>query len=138
MIAILGKDAPPDEALARKMLAAAPHRGDCVTVRRLGNCILGVANHPDFFDCAISAGGDMMAAFSGRLDNAAQLHQTLTAAGTEPASLAGADIVVAAFRAFGVQAPNRMRGVFAGAVTNGRELWCFRDHVGFRPLFYRD
>jgi len=138
MIAILGKDAPPDEALARKMLAAAPHRGDCVTVRRLGNCILAVANRADFVDCAISAEGDMMAAFSGRLDNAAQLHQTLTAAGTETASLAGADIVVAAFRAFGVDAPNRMRGVFAGAVTNGRELWCFRDHVGFRPLFYRD
>src|SRR5438876_2276477 len=31
-----------------------------------------------------------------------------------------------------------MRGVFAGIVTDGNTIWCFRDHMGFRPLFYRD
>jgi asparagine synthase (glutamine-hydrolysing) len=138
MIAILGKEAPPDEALARKMLAAAPHRGECIALRTLGNCVLGVANRPDFVDSAISSEGAIIAALSGRLDNAEELHRTLTAAGTPPVSPADADIVVAAFRVFGVEAPNRMRGVFAGIVTDGRTVWCFRDHIGFRPLFYRD
>jgi asparagine synthase (glutamine-hydrolysing) len=138
MIAILDKEAPPDVALARKMLAAAPHRGDIVTLRMLGNCVLGVANRPDSVDSAISMKGALIAALSGRLDNVTELYQTLSAAGTPPASSADADVVVAAFRAFGVEAPNRMRGAFAGIVTDGRNVWCFRDHVGFRPLFYRD
>lgn len=138
MIAILGKGAHPDELLARKMLAAAPHRGPCITIRALGNCVLGVANRPDSVDSAISSAGAVIAALSGRLDNVAELHATLVAAGYPPASPAGADVVVAAFRAFGVNAPNRMRGTFAGTVTDGRSLWCFRDHVGFRPLFYHD
>src|SRR5438093_6536616 len=38
----------------------------------------------------------------------------------------------------GPDAPNRMRGCFAGIVTDGTAVWCFRDHAGFRPLFYRD
>jgi len=80
----------------------------------------------------------MIAALSGRLDNAAELYRTLTAAGSPPESPADADVVVAAFRMFGVDAANRMRGAFAGIVTDGRNLWCFRDHIGFRPLFYRD
>jgi asparagine synthase (glutamine-hydrolysing) len=138
MIGILGKETLPDGSLARKMLAAAPHRGQCVTLRTLGNCVLGVANRPGSFDSAISSEGSVIAALSGRLDNAAELYRTLAAAGTSPASPADADIVVAAFRVFGVDAPNRMRGAFAGIVTDGRNVWCFRDHIGFRPLFYRD
>jgi asparagine synthase (glutamine-hydrolysing) len=138
MIAILGKEGPPNEALARKMLAAAANGGECVTLRTLGNCVLGIANRPDFVDSAISTEGAVIAALSGRLDNAAELHRTLTAAGTSPASPADPDIVVAAYRVFGVDAPNRMRGAFAGIVTDGRNVWCFRDHIGFRPLFYRD
>src|SRR2546425_1075944 len=142
MIAILGKAAspppPPDLALASKMLAAAPHRGSCATLRVLGNCVLGITNRPDFMDSTVSSEGPLVAALSGRLDNAAELHQALTAAGSPPESSADADVVVAAFRAFGRDAPNRMRGCFAGIVTDGSAVWCFRDHAGFRPLFYRD
>jgi asparagine synthase (glutamine-hydrolysing) len=138
MIAILGKGAHPDESLARKMLAAAPHRGQCISLRSLGNCVLGVANRAEFSDSAISSEGSVIAALSGRVDNAAELHAALVAAGSPPASPTDADVVVAAFRAFGVDAPNRMRGAFAGVVTDGRSLWCFRDHVGFKPLFYHN
>jgi asparagine synthase (glutamine-hydrolysing) len=138
MIAVLGKAAPPNELRAREMLAAAPHRGSCLSLRTRGNCILGVANRPDSADESISANGNVIAALSGRLDNASDLFQALVSAGMPPASSIGADIVVAAFLAYGVEAPRRMRGAFAGVVTDGTTLWCFRDHVGFRPLFYRD
>ena len=138
MIAILGRSAPADPTLARRMLAAAPHRGSRVTLRTLGHCILGVANRPDFVDSSVSAPGTLIAALAGGLDNAADLQRTVTAEGFPPASSAAADIVVAAFRAWGPVAPNRMRGTFAGVVTDGSALWCFRDHIGFRPLFYRD
>jgi len=135
---MLARSAPADPALARRMLAAAPHRGSCVTLRTLGHCILGVANRADFIDSSISAPGALVAALVGGLDNAADLLRMVTAAGFPPASSAAADIVVAAFRAYGPLAPNRMRGTFAGVVTDGSALWCFRDHIGFRPLFYRD
>jgi asparagine synthase (glutamine-hydrolysing) len=140
VIAILSKPGspPPDPALARRMLAAAPHRGDCLTVRTLGNAVLGIATRADFVDASVSADGPRIAVLAGKLDNAADLHRALTAAGTPPRSAADADVVVAAFQAYGGEAPNRMRGSFAGIVTDGRSLWAFRDHAGFRPMFYRD
>jgi asparagine synthase (glutamine-hydrolysing) len=138
VIAILGKAGPPDRALAGAMLAAAPHRGSVFTFRMLGNAVLGVANRPGAVDATLSVDGRLIAALSGRLDNAAELRRDLTSAGTPPAGPTDADIVVSAFQLHGAEAPNRMRGCFAGVVTDGRTLWCFRDHVGFRPLFYRD
>jgi asparagine synthase (glutamine-hydrolysing) len=138
MIALLGTAAPPDFALARQMLAAAPHRGSCTTLRVLGNCVLGIATRPDFVDASISIDGPIIAALSGRLDNAPDLQRSLTDLGVPPASPADADVVVAAFKAFGWEAPRRMRGAFSGAVSDGRTLWCFRDHIGFRPLFYHN
>src|SRR2546427_3851963 len=86
MIAMLGRSAPPDPALARQMLAAAPHRGSCVTLRVLGNCVLGVANRPDFVGATISSEGPVIAVLSGRLDNATELHRMLTAGDSPPAS----------------------------------------------------
>lgn len=140
MIALLAKPGaePPDLELARRMLAAAPHRGSCLTLRTLGNCVLGIATRADFVDESVSGEGPLIAALSGRVDNGPELQRVLTAAGFPPQSNADADIVVAAFRAYGWEAPNRMRGQFAGIVTDGRALWGFRDHAGFRPLFYRD
>jgi len=138
VIAILGRSGPPDPTLARRMLAAAPHRGSCVTVRVCGDCVLGVSNYPGTVDTAISHDGPVMAACKGRLDNVTELARALSDAGAPPRSPAPADVVVGAFKAFGPEAPNRMRGPFAGVVTDGRSLWCFRDHVGFQPMFYRD
>jgi asparagine synthase (glutamine-hydrolysing) len=139
MIAILAKvDTPPDAARARRMLAAAPHRGPCLALRTLGHCIVGIATRAELADGGVSGDGPMIAVLSGRVDNAAELHGALAAAGVLPASRQDADIVVAAFRAFGGEAPNRMRGAFAGIVTDGRAVWAFRDHAGFRPLFYHD
>ena len=138
MIGVLGKDAPPDEALARRALAAVPYPTPDTSFLHLGTTLLGIATRPDFVDEALSAGGELVAALTGRIDNAAELHRELTALGHPPASPAGADIVVAAFRTFGPEVVNRFRGAFSGIVSDGRRLWCFRDHVGFRPLFYRD
>lgn len=138
MIAILGRGFNPDEALARQMLAAAPHRGSCITLRRRGNCVLGIANRLDSQDASVSSEGSVIAALLGRLDNATELHRELSARGAPPASSSSADVAVAAFNHFGALAPNHMRGTFSGLVTDGATLWGFRDHAGFRPLFYRN
>jgi asparagine synthase (glutamine-hydrolysing) len=97
-----------------------------------------MSNKADFIDSCISIEGPTMAVFSGKLDNAADLNALLAKAGHAPMSGNAADIVVSLFEVFGPDSPNLMRGVFAGIVTNGRQLWCFRDHLGFKPLYYRD
>ena len=139
MIAILGRTDPPDESLARRALAAVPYAVPNVQFRRQGSCLLGIATQPGLpDDASISAEGSLIAALDGRLDNAVELHQECVAAGATPATTSDADIVVAAFRRFGPDVVNRFRGVYAGAVSDGKMLWAFRDHVGFRALFFRE
>ena len=120
------------------MLAAAPHRGTDVTHQTCGAAILGVSNTPDRIDSTMAAAGELRAAFSGRLYNARDLVRTLTASGFAPLSASGADIVLSAFQTFGPAAAERLRGEFAAVVTDGRQLWCMRDQLGLRPLFYAD
>ncbi len=138
IVAILARTIPADETVARRMLSAAPHRGSAMAVCVCGNAVLGVSNKADFSDSNVSTEGLTMAAFSGKLDNAADLTMLLTKTGHPPISAQPADVAVSMFEAFGPDAPNRMRGVFAGIITNGRQIWCFRDHHGFKPLYYRD
>jgi len=138
MIAILGRKALPDESVARRALAALPYSAPDVEFRRLGDCLLGIARQQDLPDAFISGDGTLIAVLQGRLDNRVELQLACTAAGTPPASGSDADVVVAAFRQYGPDVVNRFRGAFAGAVSDGHTLWTFRDHVGFRALFYRD
>jgi asparagine synthase (glutamine-hydrolysing) len=138
IVGVLARDLSIDDLRVREMLAAAPHRGAEYRVRICGSCVLGVSNKNDFIDSTLSRQGELVAAFSGKLDNAADLHKLLTERGQRPASADVADVVVSAFRVFGPDAPNRMRGVFAGIVSDGRQMWCFRDHLGFKSLYYRD
>jgi asparagine synthase (glutamine-hydrolysing) len=138
VIALLGRTDLPDENLARRALAAVPYDVPDVTIRRLGHCLLGLAMQRDLPDGSISTEGSLIAVVDGRIDNRAELHRELGAVGTPPASGADADVVVAAFRKHGPEVVSRFRGVYACAVSDGNTLWAFRDHVGFRALFYRD
>ncbi len=138
MIGWIRADGPPNEALLRRALAAVPYPTPTVTLRQAGNATLGIATRPEFADEQISAPGTMIAALTGRIDNAADLAKDASIAQHLPPAFNDADLVVAAFRALGVDAVKRFRGAFAGIVTDGADLWWFRDHVGFKPLFFRD
>ncbi len=138
MIGHLRVDGPPDEALLRRALAAVPYPTPDVTLRSVGNATVGIATRPGFIDESISAPGSLIAALSGRLDNAHELLADPSIAKHAPANPTSADVAVAAFRALGVDAVQRFRGAFSGVVTNGKDFWWFRDHVGFKALFFRD
>jgi len=138
IIGILSRLAPPEIAVGQRMLAAAPHRGSNYVVRIFGNCILGISNTDDFADASISDAGHCMAVWKGQLDNAAELRKRLKGMNASSLSNEPADLVALAFKTFGANAPSLMRGAFSGIVTDGRKIWCFRDHLGLRPLFYRD
>src|SRR2546423_4311499 len=128
--------AQPDVLM--RMLEAAPHRGAVMLTRQHGAAAIGVSHHRDWPDGSISAGNGLVAAFSGRLDNAADVARQLAAHGRPAAADSSpADLVEAAFREWGEQAPGRLRGQFAAAVTDGERIWAFRDQVGFRAIYYR-
>lgn len=127
-------------AVVRAMLAAAPHRGASQATLAHGACSLGVVNsHERRQDAWLGGGGSFAAAFTGSLDNLADLARGLSDRGTpvrppiDPARL-----LIALFEQYGEDAPRRLRGAFAAIVTDGRRLMCFRDHVGLRSLFYRE
>jgi asparagine synthase (glutamine-hydrolysing) len=120
-----------------RMLHAAPHRGPFTEVLECGRCLLGTTNHEGRPNASLATQDGVAAAFVGALDNAAELRSILAARelGAPPPTHAG--LIAAAFRVFGRATPEHLRGVFSAIVTDGEQLWCFRDHLGMKPLFYR-
>jgi asparagine synthase (glutamine-hydrolysing) len=128
-IAVVRSTAPAERAVVERALHAAPHRGDQIQVLVSGDIGLGVSNRPDLPDAWASARNGSSAVVTGALDNLAEL----------PGGEDGpAETVLAAFDAWGKEAPARLRGVFAGAWTDGSELVVFRDHLGLAPLFLHE
>jgi asparagine synthase (glutamine-hydrolysing) len=138
LVAVLHHTSRPDAEVATTMLRAAPHRGPELDVRVCGRAVLGVSNDPEFRDSCIAAHNGLTLAFAGVLDNRAELDAELRRAGVTVRGDNAANTALAALRTWGETAPNRFRGMFTGAVTDGAGLRCFRDHLGFRPLFYRN
>jgi asparagine synthase (glutamine-hydrolysing) len=135
---MLARAVRPEAATVARMLAASPHRGTVHSQHVCGQAVLGVSNHPDRVDSTFASSDEFAAVLTGTLRNVAELTKTVTAAGFPPACADSAGILLAAFRAFGPTAANRLRGEFAAIITDGHRLWCIRDHLGIRPLFYRD
>jgi asparagine synthase (glutamine-hydrolysing) len=134
MAAYLSSSTPPDTSAVDRMFDAAPHRGSRRVIESHGRCAIGVSFSGGPADASIATRDGVTAAVCGRIDNL----DDLTSVMSGPPDRTPAEAVLAAFRTFGDGAPNRLRGVFAGILTDGSSLKAFRDHVGFEPLFYRD
>lgn len=130
---------PPDLEAVRRMLRASPHRGAALQIDTTGRAAFGVSNDPEHTDAWLARDNRRIAIFAGMLDNLRDL--TLELGRTLRASLEDAnpaDVVLAAFAAWGDSAPARFRGVFSGALADEDQVWCFRDQLGFKPFFYRE
>ena len=128
--------APPDPQAAQRMLAAAPHRGTDLDVRVCENAVLGVSSTPGRPDAWIASRNGLTAALAGSLDNAAELREELRRAGVDLSEDDPASPLAAAFDAWGERTAERLRGPFTAAVSDGSKVWCVRDQLGLRPLFY--
>ncbi|HEX6845318.1 MAG TPA: asparagine synthase-related protein, partial [Actinomycetota bacterium] len=134
----LARAGAADPAAVTRMLGASPHRGTRTRVVTHGACVLGVSLHDTVEDAWIADEPDLAGAVSGVLDDQERLAKELALCGHPATDLRPASLVLAAWRAWGEGAPNRLRGVLAAAVTDGRRVWAWRDHLGYRALFYRD
>jgi asparagine synthase (glutamine-hydrolysing) len=132
------RSSAPDPDVVRRMLLAAPHRGSEIEVRVCGRAVFGLSNDRDFRDAWLTSENGEAAVFSGALDNRQELNTALARAGTAVTEDNPASTVLAAFRTWGDGGVARLRGSFSGAVTDGQDLWCFRDQLGLRTLFFRE
>jgi asparagine synthetase B (glutamine-hydrolysing) len=135
----LGAAADPRSVLGA-MVTAAPHRGPRTDFVSRGRCALAACWSDAIPDAAVGESDGLAIAFVGTLDNRADLAQELSKGGS-PAASQGSDglvkVIADAYRTYGLDFPSRLRGVFAGVVTDGSTVYCFRDQLGYKPLFYR-
>ena len=79
--------------------------------------------------------GELAVTADVRLDNRDELSSAL---GLVDRSMSDAALILAAYRRWGDDCPNRLLGDFAFALWDGRRaaLLCARDHFGVKPFYY--
>jgi asparagine synthase (glutamine-hydrolysing) len=132
------RDGQPDEAAVRRALSAAPHRGTSVTTLVVGSCALGLARRGEGDVGELLAEDGWGVAIAGEVDNLGELAANLRRLSVEPRADTAGSLLLAAFRAVRNDLPGLLRGAYAIALTDGKQLTCFRDHLGHGLLFYRD
>jgi asparagine synthase (glutamine-hydrolysing) len=132
-IVVVHSAGPAKPAAVERALRAAPHRGDQLEIDVRDGIGLGISNAPGLVDAWAASRDGKTVILTGSLDNLAELDTEVGRAEQEPA-----ETVLAAFETWGAEAPGRLRGVFAGAWTDGREVVVFRDQLGLAPLFHRE
>jgi asparagine synthase (glutamine-hydrolysing) len=137
LVAVLGRSHRADPAQALRMLAASPHRGQDTNVLAHGSAVLAVSDSSDLRESSIASGDGLAAAFVGSLDNFAELVKEL-APGLPGELATPADVLIAAFRAHGPDVAVRLRGTFGAVLVDDDRMWCLRDQMGFRSIFFRD
>ena len=138
-----GQPAAP-EAL-RAMLQALVHRGPDAEDRWIdGPIALGYrASHttPESVaerqPCAVRDGTLVLVA-DGRIDNRVELSHDLAAHSLTPRTQTDAELILLAYERWGGESPAHLLGDFAFAIwdTTRRRLFCARDALGVKPLYY--
>lgn len=85
-----------------------------------------------------SQDGRLTLVFDGRLDNREELRRDLALRGAVIRDDTDSELVLHAYALWGEECPGKLLGDFVFAVWNesARQLFCARDHLGIRPLFY--
>jgi asparagine synthase (glutamine-hydrolysing) len=128
----------PSVGAVDAMSAASPHRGDRSRSLVHGRCALAVVDRAQDGDAWLGLVDHLAVALVGSLDNAAELAIELAPGAAHPVSAEDIpSLLAASFRRWGDELAGHFRGVFAGVVSDGERVLAFRDHIGYRPLFFR-
>lgn len=102
--------------------------------RRLSIIDLSPAGHQPMHD----ASGALSIVFNGEIYNYADLRDELMAKGHSFQSHSDTEVILAAYREWGVDCLARLNGMFAFALYDARQQTFFlaRDRAGEKPLFY--
>jgi len=80
--------------------------------------------------------GEIVLVMDGRVDNRAELAAALRERQIAPCDETDAELVLGAYRLWGVDCAQKIVGDFAFAIWDGRRLFCARDILGLRPFYY--
>jgi len=134
-----------DEALARAMATQITHRGPdqegifccdemSLAFRRLSIIDLsGNGSQP-----MSNEDGTIHLVFNGEIYNFQELRRELTNKGHDFKSRTDSEVIIHAYEEYGIQAIEKLRGMFAFAVYDQRrkKLLLVRDRIGIKPLYY--
>lgn len=152
MCGICGVVGAADEPLLKNMLAAIAHRGpddegiylaDAASGSRVGLghrrlAIIDVspAGHEPMSDAA----GEIWLTYNGEIYNFKEIRAELLKRGIQFKSESDAEVIIYAYREWGLNALTLLNGIFAFAIWDGRtkELVLARDRLGVKPLYYAD
>ena len=103
--------------------------------RRLSIIDLSPAGHQPMLDDV----GKLAIAFNGEIYNFTELRAELAAKGAGFRSHSDTEVILAAYREWGVDCLSRFNGMFAFALfdASSQKLFLARDRAGEKPLFYR-
>lgn len=135
---------PASEALVRAMLARMAWRGAATGIQVDGPASLGVGRHE--WETGAEIGGEAVVAVHDRVAVAcdaslyykAHLKRQLATAGVTASGDAPAQLIAAAYHAWGEDLVHKLEGDFAFVLWDGarRRAFAARDFVGSRPLYY--
>ncbi|MBI3653902.1 MAG: asparagine synthase (glutamine-hydrolyzing) [Acidobacteria bacterium] len=152
MCGICGVVGQADEQLIKNMLAPIAHRGpddEGIYIapaangervglghRRLSILDLSPAGHEPMRD----AQGEIWLTYNGEIYNFKALRKELERCGHHFTSETDAEVVIYAYREWGLNSLAMFNGIFAFALWDGRNnsLLLARDHLGVKPLYYAD
>lgn len=102
--------------------------------RRLAILDLSPAGHEPM----TIADGDFWLTFNGEIYNYLELRAELAAQGVRFHTECDAEVLIQAYRVWGVDCLHRFVGMFAFALWDqaARRLFCARDHMGIKPFYY--
>ncbi|MCB2214427.1 asparagine synthase (glutamine-hydrolyzing) [Desulfofustis glycolicus] len=134
-----------DEMLARSMASTLAHRGpdqegvfcdDRVSLAHRRLSIIDLSENGR--QPMTNEDGSVIIVFNGEIYNFAELRDELQNKGHRFASRSDTEVIVHGYEEWGVDAINRLRGMFAFALwdTKKKRLLLARDRIGIKPLYY--
>lgn len=86
--------------------------------------------------------GELVLSFNGEIYNHLELRRELSSedVGGWQTDHSDTEVILKAYRAWGIDCIHRLRGMFAFSLWDGRQkvLWLVRDRVGIKPLYYTE
>lgn len=144
MCGIAGGFGRPDEGRIAAMLEATRHRGPdghSIHCDPSGRCILG-HNRLAILDLAggrqpmANETGTVWVAFNGEIYNFRSLREELARKGHRLSTDGDTEVLVHLYEDLGPAMVERLDGMFALALWDGRNLFLARDPLGIKPLYY--
>ena len=138
MCAIFGILGEYDEQKAKYALSLMHHRGPdfCGIVQDenlfFAHNLLSIMDSSEYARQPLLK-DSVLLSFNGEIYNVDELKAEL---GIESKSAAEGEVLLEAYKRWGVEFVHRLRGMFAIAVKEGDVLYLFRDRLGKKPLFF--